>query len=79
MKDKSIEEILSFTIKESIQNFRDTKEENNCARYELMMLDLIIGRFKNAGHLEEEDYKKLKCLIWDFVLEKGWTAVMPDI
>ncbi len=78
MKDKSIEEILGFTIKESIQNYRDTEEGNNCARYELMMLDLVIGRLKTYGHLDEEDFKELKHLIWDFALEVGWVREMPE-
>ena len=79
MKYNSIEEILNHTIKESIQYYRDTEKGNYRARYELLMLDLVVGRFKTYGHLDEEDYKKMKYLIWGFLVERGWTSVMPDI
>ena len=36
MKNKSIEEILNFTIKECIDNYRDTDQGNCIARYELL-------------------------------------------
>lgn len=48
MKNKSIEEILNFAIKECIHNYEDTEQGNCIARYELLMLDLIVGRFKKS-------------------------------
>ncbi len=78
MKTKSLEEILNHTIKESIEDYRDTVQGNYRARYELLMLDLVVGRFKTYGHLDEENYKELKYLIWDFIVERGWTREMPE-
>ncbi len=43
MNNKSIEEILNFTIEESIHNYEDTEQGNYIARYELLMLDIIVG------------------------------------
>ncbi len=79
MKHKSIEEILNFTIEESIKNYRDTEQGNYIARYELLMLDIIVGRFKHHGHLNDTDYKNMEYLIWGFIVERGWARSMPDI
>ena len=78
MKNKSIEEILNHTIKESIQDYEDTEQGNYRTRYELLMLDLVVGRFKTYGHLDEENYKELKYLIWEFLVERGWARNMPE-
>ena len=78
MKNKSIEEILNFTIKECIDNYRDTEQGNCMARYELLMLDIIVGRFKNNEHLNDEDYKRMEYLIWEFFVERDWTREMPE-
>ena len=78
MKNKSLEEILNFTIEESIHNYEDTEQGNYIARYELLMLDLIVGRFKTNGHLDDADYKKMKYLIWKFIVERGWSREMPE-
>ncbi len=78
MKNKSIEEILNFTIEESIHNYEDTVQGNYIARYELLMLDIIVGRFKHHGHLDDTDYKKMEYLIWEFLVERGWSREMPE-
>ena len=78
MKNKSIEEILNYTIKESIENYRDTEQGNCRARYELLMLDVVVGRLKTYGYLDEEDFKKMITLIWEFLIEKGMARVMPE-
>ena len=78
MKYKSIEEILNHTIKESIEDYRDTEQGNCQARYELLMLDVVIGRLKTYGHLDEGDYKKMIYLIWEFLVERGWAREMPE-
>jgi len=59
-------EILNFTRKESIDNYRETEKGNNIVRYELLMLNIIVGRFKHHEHLNNEDYKKMEYLIWSF-------------
>lgn len=87
MKRKSIEKILNFTINECIQFYRDIKrrgdrdpEEGDFrARKELMLMDVLIERLKNNGHLDEKNYKELKHLIWDFAVEVDWIREMPDI
>ena len=79
MKHKSIEEILNHTIKESIEDYEDTEQGNCRARYELLMLDLVVGRLKTYGHLDEGDYKELKYLIWEFLVERGFARVMTEI
>ena len=33
------------------------------ARYELLMLDVVIGRLKTYGHLDEDDFKEMITLI----------------
>ena len=78
MKHKSIEEILNHTIKESIQTYEDTEQGNCRTRYELLMLDVVVGRLKTYGYLDEEDYKELKYLIWEFLVERGFARVMPE-
>jgi len=78
MKSKSIEEILNFTIKECIENYRDTEQGNCLARYKLLMLDIIVGRFKTNGHIDDAEYKKMEYLIWEFFMERGWTREIPE-
>jgi hypothetical protein len=86
MKNKSIEEILTYTIKECIQFFRNAedgdfqkKEEGDFrARKELMLMDVLVERLKNYGHLDEKNFKELKHLIWEFAMEVGWTGEMPE-
>ena len=79
MKNKSIEEILNNTIKECIENYRDTEQGNCRSRYELLMLDVVIGRLKTHGYLDEDDFKKMITLIWEFLIERGMAIRMPDI
>ena len=78
MKHKNVEEILNFTINESIEAYEDTEQGNCRARYELLMLDVVIGRLKTYGHLDEEDFKRMITLIWEFIVERGWSREMPE-
>ena len=48
------------------------------ARYELLMLDVIVGRLKTYGYLDEEDFKKMITLIWEFLVERGMARSMPE-
>lgn len=68
----------------SIRSFFATQQPSffciDCrTRYELLMLDLVVGRLKTYGHLDEENYKEMKYLIWEFLVERGWARSMPDI
>ena len=71
MKNKSMQKILNFTIRECIHNYEDTEQGNCIARYELLMLDILVGRFKHHGHLDDADYKSMMYLIWEFIVARG--------